>query len=438
MKSVYRRFRFLRPLINLRHLWYAWSGARAYGYPSEELFVIGVTGTSGKSSTIDFLRQLLEQCGHTVGSLSTVDFYIAGSRQMNDKKMTMLGKTAIQEYVRKMVIAGCSVAIVETTSEGRVQHRHRFINYDIMALTNFYPEHIDSHGSLAAYRRAKVDLFRYTARQKRKKLEGPFAKASKRKAAVVNADVPGVNDFLQENFDEAVTFGTSDHSDFHISNVSMEKDGLHFTCRSTALHAPVFGMYNATNIACALAIAAASGVPTEKLFAAVSTLKPVAGRIERIEEAQAKGFQVIVDYAFEPVAIAALYDVARLFAPKRIIHVFGSTGGGRDVERRFTVGEYVGTHADICIVTDEDPYDDDPMDIIRDVASAVKKAGKREGETMHILASRRDAIRKAISLAKPGDLVLITGKGSEQAMVVKGKLVPWDDREEVRAALRLA
>lgn len=442
MRQHWKKF-IPKKIRNLRHLWFAWIGARRFQYPSENLFVIGVTGTSGKSSVIDFLRQGFEQMGYTVGSLSTVDFYVAGERTLNDKKMTMLGKAKIQEYLREMVTKKCDIAIVETTSEGRVQHRHRFINYDMMLLTNLYPEHIESHGTFEKYKQAKIDIFDYVQDCRRKdvivlseRLQGQFEKVVP-KIAIVNADVKQAGEFLLDRFDRYWTFGVQAGDQHHVQvgEVTQTKNGLTFSLRAQDVNVEVFGAYNAINIAAAAACFAAMEIPEEQYIEAIKKMRPVPGRIEIIEEAKAKGFLAIVDYAFEPVAIEALYDAVRLMEPKRIIHVFGSTGGGRDVSRRFSVGKFVGAHADIAIVTDEDPYDDDPQHIIDDVASAVIEAGKVEGENVFKVLDRRKAIVKAVQLAQPGDMLLVTGKGSEQAMVVKGELVPWDDREEVRKAL---
>lgn len=439
-----------RSLRNLRHFFYAWWGAVRYGYPSDELFVIGITGTSGKSSTTAFLRQVLEQAGFTVGSLSTVDFYVAGETKLNDQKMTMLGKMQIQHYLREMVNKQCDIAIVETTSEGRLQHRHRFINYDVMMLTNLYPEHIESHGSYEKYKQAKKDIFTYVSTGKRKKLANQKIKILGEwediipKIALVNADIPESAEFLSSCFDERYGFGiTADGIDtFTAHDREISKSGLRFTVFGPLegelgidFHAPIFGEYNTMNVLSVIALGRIIGIDWKQLQHAVTKLVGVPGRVEFIHEAKERGFDVIVDYAFEPVAMKALYKVVRLFKPKRIIHVFGSTGGGRDVSRRFSVGEYVGKKADICIITDEDPYDDDPEQIIGDVVTAVAGAGKEKGKTLFVEIDRRKAIDMAIHMAMPGDMVLVTGKGSEQAMVVKGKLVPWDDRAEVRNAL---
>lgn len=400
---------------NLRHFFYAWWGGVLYRHPSDELLVIGVTGTSGKSSTIHFLRQVLEAGGLKVGSLSTVDFYIAGEEKLNDQKMTMLGKMQIQKYLREMVDKKCDVAIIEMTSEGALQHRNKFINVDIMALTNLYPEHIESHGSFENYKKAKLSIFRYISRLKRKlitRIRGFYADDANhadnpiKKIVIVNGGSEYADEFLQFNFDEKIKFQPNE--------------------------------FSKRNYACVAAIARSLKIPEDVIQNTLASVKGVPGRIEYIPEAEAHGFKVIVDYAFEPVAMGALYEEVALLKPKKIIHVFGSTGGGRDKARRFTVGELVGGKADVCIVTDEDPYDDDPMEIINDVAAAVKKAlrqaqGKaQEGENLFKIVDRREAIKKAIEMAGEGDVILITGKGSEQKMCAAGgKMIDWDDRAVV-------
>ncbi len=403
-----------KPLINLRHLFFAWWGSVVYHNPSEEIFVIGITGTSGKSSTAYFLRQILESAGIIVGSLSTIDFYIAGKNQLNDQKMTMLGRMQIQKYLRQMVGAGCQVAIVETTSEGAVQSRHRFINYDTIILTNLYPEHIESHGSFENYKKAKLGIFEYVANQKLKKKSFGLNIENKKngkilKTAIVNGDCEYANEFLNFSFGKKITFSSAD-----------------------SLPSTVYGEHNAQNIAAAATAAKTVGVSSELVRSAALKLQNPPGRIEFIKEAEKHGFKVIIDYAFEPVAIAALYATIRSIPHQRIIHVFGSTGGGRDKSRRSTVGHFVGENANICIVTDEDPYDEDPIAIMADVASAVRRAGKKDGVNLFEIKDRRKAIEKAIEIAQSGDVVLVTGKGSEQGMVVKGKIIPWDDRRIVR------
>ncbi|MBU2542609.1 hypothetical protein KJ785_03555, partial [Patescibacteria group bacterium] len=204
MKKALKKF-LPKKLKNLIHLFYAWYGAVKYGNPSEEMLVIGITGTTGKSSTIHFLRQMLEDQGYRVGSLSTVDFYVAGEEKLNDQKMTMLGKMKIQEYLRQMADAGCDIAIVETTSEGYLQYRHRYINYDMMILTGLYPEHIESHGGFENYKAAKLGIFSYASSQKSKIIPTGHQYSlinlkSIEKTTIVNGNCKYAKEFLKFDF----------------------------------------------------------------------------------------------------------------------------------------------------------------------------------------------------------------------------------------------
>ena len=430
MKTLIKKL-IPKKLLNLRHLFFAWLGAVKYSHPSEELMVIGITGTSGKSTTAYLLRQILESAGMLVGSLSTIDFYVAGEEKLNDQKMTMLGKMQIQKYLREMVDKKCDVAIIETTSEGRVQYRHKFINYDMMLLTNLYPEHIDSHGSFENYKKAKLDIFDYVSKLPRKRGMGKGERGMGKyipKTAIVNGNSEYKDEFLQFDFEKKIIFGTN------ISKQEVKNDGLYFNVDDKNFHAPLYGEHNISNIVATLAIAREFDIAWDVLQKAVLQLKPIPGRVEFIDEAEEKGFQVIVDYAFEPVAMEKLYQVVDLLKPTgKIIHVFGSTGGGRDKDRRFKLGEMIGKRAAICIVTDEDPYEDDPIEIIDDVASAVTKQGKELDKNVFKILDRKEAIGKAVEMAETGDLILITGKGSEQGMCVAGgKMIPWDDRKIVR------
>jgi UDP-N-acetylmuramoyl-L-alanyl-D-glutamate--2,6-diaminopimelate ligase len=414
---------FPKRLLNLRHLVFAWYGAKKFDHPSKKMHVIGITGTSGKSTTTYILRTILELAGHTVGSLSTIDFYIAGKEKLNDQKMTMLGKTANQRLLKEMVDANCDIAIVETTSEGVVQHRHKFIDYNTVALTNLYPEHIESHGSFENYKNEKVKLFKYAASR------------GKNRVAIVNRDVEQSDEFLSYNFSKKITFGLTP-GNLHLANVKVNKKGLSFTIDNHEMYSPMYGEHNASNILAAVSIARSLNTSWSVILDAVSELQNPPGRIEFIAEAKQYGFDVIVDYAFEPVALEGLYKVVDMLEPRRIIHVCGATGGGRDKSRREPIGKIVGEKADIFIATDEDPYDEDPRVIIDSVVKGAKSAGMKPGEDLHIVVDREDAIKKAINMARKGDLILVTGKGSEQGMcVAHGNMISWDDRKIVKKAI---
>ncbi len=427
-----------KKLRNALHFFYAVFGASYYRFPSRKLFVIGITGTTGKSTTTTFLRTLLEDAGYRVGSLSTVDFYVAGEKKINDKKMTMLGRFQIQAYLRQMVNAKCDVVIVETTSEGRLQHRHRCIAYDYMILTNLYPEHIESHGGYDKYAKAKQDIFAYVASLHRKQLSQARVPKDARgcipKTAFIPAEVDFKEGFVDKPFDRYVYFGSK--SEHEVTDIRTDANGVSFVYKQKQWQAPLLGIHNIGNIICAVTVLETMGASLESLVASVAKLTNVEGRLEFIPEAKQCGFSVIVDYAFEPVAIQKLYDTVLPLSPKRIIHVCGSTGGGRDVARRGPIGALVGKNANIVIVTNEDPYDEDPMEIIHQVSAGVVSAGKKIGETVLEILDRQEAIDTAISLARAGDMVLVTGKGSEQGICVANRvMISWDDREAVRRAL---
>lgn len=435
-----------KKLKNLRHLFYSWYGSIKYHHPSEEIFVIGITGTTGKSSVIHFLRQVLEFAGFKVGSLSTVDFYINGKTILNDKKMTMVGKMFIQEKLREMVSAGCEIAIVETTSEGRLQHRHRFINYDTILLTNLYPEHIEAHGGFENYKKAKLDIFEYVAGCERKRHRTYDGGRRIGKTVIVNGDSGYSDEFLKFNFEDKIVFGSKSYvlhpMSYVWSDVSISAGGLNFNFENTHYSAPLYGEHNIENLAGVIAIAKSLNISEENIQQAIAQIKSPPGRIEFIPsaslrtgpEANKLDFQVIVDYAFEPVALQKLYDVVDLIKPTgKIIHVCGSTGGGRDKSRREPIGKLVGEKSDIFIITNEDPYDENPLEIMEQVKVGAIAMGKKENMNMFMILDRKQAIEKALSLAQNGDLVIITGKGSEQKMCVAGgKMIDWDDRKIAR------
>ena len=339
--------------------------------------------------------------------------------------MTMLGKMQVQKFLREMVEKKCEIAIVETTSEGIVQHRHRFIDYNTAVLTNLYPEHIESHGNFKRYKNAKKKLFSYTA------------SLGKNRTAIINGDLDESGEFINYGFSKKVTFGKKS-GDFTLSNVTSSKAGISFSINKRSFTSPIYGEHNAMNILCAVSIARTFGVDWGIIDKTIGELTNAPGRVEFIGEAKEEGFDVIVDYAFELKALDALYSVVDLLKPKRIIHVCGATGGGRDKSRREPIGRLVGEKADIFIITDEDPYDEDPLEIMAQVSKGAKEVGKTLNEDLFEILDRKEAIEEAISMAQKGDLVIVSGKGSEQGMCLKNdKIIPWDDRQFVRDAIKL-
>jgi UDP-N-acetylmuramoyl-L-alanyl-D-glutamate--2,6-diaminopimelate ligase len=405
-----------------------------YRHPARELVVVAVTGTSGKSTVVWITSHLLAALGVRNGRSSTIDFFDGHRSWLNDLKMTMPGRFFIPRLMRQMVKNTCTVAVIEVTSEGIVQQRHVGLEPDVVALTNLSPEHIESHGSYAKYQATKERLFAGLASARRKR--------GQKKVIVVNADDPKAPDFLRYEADEKIgASGRGVHlpqtrdlqmTDLHLSAHGM-RGTLAFQGARAAFTSTYIGEHNAENIRVAAALALSLGQPLDAIATALAEVPLPPGRFEQIALHDRR---VIVDYAFHERALEALYEAARALPHKRIIHVLGGTGGGRDRWRRDVIGKFAGTHADIVVVTNEDPYDEDPAAIALAVAAGAKKVGKMEGENLHFILDRRLAIRRALELATEDDLVLITGKASEQWIVgPHGHRIPWDDRTVVREEL---
>ena len=402
-----------------------------YGRPSERIIVIGVTGTNGKSSTVSLIAEILEEAGHKVGAASTVLFKVAQKEWLNDKKMTMLGRFQLQKLLKQMVDAGCAYAVVETSSQGIEQFRHLGIHYDVCVFTNLTPEHIEAHGGFDNYKKAKLKLFKHLENLPTKILAGK--KISK--AIIANSDDQYAKEFLDFKVDEKISFGIDNPADLRAENIDFNQAGISFKIDATDFDLKLFGKFNIYNSLAAIAVAKTQDVNLDICRNALSKVTGVPGRMEFIDVGQP--FKVLVDYAPEPEGMRQLFkainDHGLVSEPGKIIHVFGSCGGGRDIARRPILGELSAQNAQIHIITNEDPYDDNPQQIIDQVADGAIKAGKQE---VFKIIDRREAIRKALAMAQAGDLVVLTGKGAEQAICVAGgQKEPWDEREVAKEEL---
>jgi UDP-N-acetylmuramoyl-L-alanyl-D-glutamate--2,6-diaminopimelate ligase len=414
--------------IRFYHWALAQTGAFLCGYPAKKMVVIGVTGTKGKSTTAYLIAKILEAAGNKVGLTSTIIFKVGEKEWLNDRKMTMLGRFDLQKLLKKMVSAGCKYAVVETSSEGIAQYRHIGIDYDIAVFTNLSPEHIESHGSYDRYRAAKGKLFQSLYYGKNKGVP---------KTAIVNIDDAEADYFLSFNennigFTLKNAYKEKAKEIISVKNISVSDGGSSFAIGDTAFSTKLLGDFNVYNLAGAVAAAKICGVPAEIAQKAVAEIKNVPGRMEFIEEGQS--FKVIVDYAHEPASMKALYSIVREIPHKRVIHIFGAAGGGRDRARRPILGEIADQNAQIIILTDDDPYAESESKIIDDIRRGIMK--KKENENLFIVPDRKRAIEAGMGFAQENDLVLITGKGCEQKMAIGGKMIPWDDREAARGAIK--
>lgn len=417
-------------LMDMYHRGLSWLAAAWYRYPSEEAVIIGVTGTNGKTTTAYLIAKALEAEGDQTGCTTTALFKIGKKEWLNDRKMTMLGRFQLQKMLRQMVDAGCKYIIVETSSQGIVQHRHAHIHYDACVFTNLTPEHIEAHGGFENYKQAKIGLFRHLAQGKQKEL---FGKVWKR-TAILNRLDPYAKEFAVSGLDGVMWYGIGEGEGLNALDLKDEGWATSFSVQGIRGSINLPGQANVENAMAAVAGASYVGLELAPTLKKLSLVSGLPGRFERIDEGQS--FTVIVDYAPEPASVTKLYEAVSRIPHSRILHVFGSCGGGRDKARRPVLGALAAKQADLLFITNEDPYDDDPREIMDQVAQGARAEGVGE-ERMSIIEDRRAAIAAAFEAAKAGDVVLLTGKGCEQAMMgPNGSRTPWDERDIAREVLR--
>ena len=422
MKSILKKF-VPAFLLSFYHRVLALGAAWYYGFPSRRLVVIGVTGTKGKSTTVNLLSRILEEGGFKTGVSSGLNFKVAEREWLSDLKMTMPGRFRLQKLLRAMVQARCQYAIIETTSEGILQHRHAGIWYDVLVFTNLFPEHLEAHGGFVGYKKTKLKLFEHLARLPHKKLEGKAIP----KIIIANADSEHAVDFLNFGVDKKVTFSLDSPSDFQAQNVQIGQSGISYQLSTTNYQLLLLGQFDVYNSLAAIATANAFGIDLATAKRALEKVAGIPGRMELI--ANKHGLLIVVDYAHEPESLRQVYQTLQNWSYKNLIHVLGPTGGGRDRWRRPVMGELAAGTARYVIITTDDPYDDDPAKLANEMAAGT-------GGKAMIEIDRRRAIARALALAEPGDLVLITGKGAEQVMAIEhNRKIPWDDRRVVQEEL---
>lgn len=402
-KKIYR---FFQPAY---HLTLAIVGTIIYRRPSRHIYVIGITGTKGKSSTTEFVNAVLEGAGKKTAILSTIRFKIGDRSRPNKYKMTMPGRFFTQKFLRDAVNAECEYAIVEMTSEGARFFRHTGIEMDALIFTNLSPEHIESHGSFDEYKKAKLRLL------------NQLEKSNKSiRLSIANIDNEHASSFLVAPIEKNIGYSLK-----HVHILSETNTSSIIEYMGTKITIPLPGKFNISNALAALTLVQELGIKIEDAKKGIESLSLIRGRVERIEVGQ--DFTVIVDYAHTDDSLRKLYET---FSASRRIAVLGSTGGGRDSWKRPVLGKIADEYCDEIILTNEDPYDEDPMKIIKEVASGITI------HTPQIIMNRREAIANAISLARAGDTVLITGKGTDPyIMGPNGTKEVWDDATVAREEL---
>ena len=393
-------------VISWYHLFLSFLGALRYGFPAKKMKVIGITGTNGKSTTIDLAHLVLEKTGKKVASASSIRFKIGQDWEENKLKMTMPGRFYLQRFLKKALIKGCKYVIIEVTSEGVLQHRHRFIDFDIAIFTNLSKEHIERHGSYEKYREAKGKFFKGV-----------------RGLHILNMDDENIGYFSQFLAEKKIGYSISEKSSNSLvvaKKVQVLQKGVSFYINDILFNLNLIGKFNVYNALAAICLGLDQEVSLNDCKDAIEKAQGIPGRMEEIYLGP---FRVIVDYAFTPNALKKVYETLKTNSD--IVCVLGACGGGRDKWKRKVLGGIASEYCRKVIITNEDPYDEDPMAIIEQVAEGVLNPIK--------ILDRREAIKKALEVAQKGDVVVITGKGCEPWICVeKGKKIPWDDRKVVR------
>ncbi|OUM94093.1 MAG: UDP-N-acetylmuramoyl-L-alanyl-D-glutamate--2,6-diaminopimelate ligase [Firmicutes bacterium ZCTH02-B6] len=398
--------------------------AAFYGFPSRRMRLVGVTGTNGKTTTTHLIKAVLEEAGCKVGLIGTIR-HLVGDEVLESHRTTP-ESLDLQRLLFHMAERGMDYAVMEVSSHAMALKRTVGVEYDVAVFTNVTRDHLDFHASFEEYAAVKAQLFA--------SLDPAGAKP--RKAAVVNMDDPHANLMSDASRVPVIGYGIGQSTDVYAADVIVRPSGVSYRARTPAGELPLqlqlTGRFNVYNSLAALAVGWHEGVPLATIRTALERVPGVPGRLERVDRGQ--DFTVLVDYAHTPDSLENVLETCRGFAPGRVLVVFGC-GGDRDRGKRPAMGSIAARLADVVIITSDNPRSEDPAAICREVEAGVLAAGPPPGG-YHVVVERRDAIREAIRLAQPGDIVLIAGKGHETYQIFRDRTVHFDDREEAAHALK--
>jgi len=399
--------------------------AEFYGRPSRRLKLAGITGTDGKTTTTHMAEHVLQASGLVAGAMSTVSFTVSGRETDNLSGQTTIEAPDVQGWLARMLEAGVQYAVIETTSHALVQERVRACEFDVAAFTNVGHDHLDYHATWEDYLESKARLIDLTANAADKGIE---------KTAVLNRDDRSYERLARRPIARRWSYGLTTAADLHPLELSVTGSGSRFRMKTPLgetevdLHVPArFNIYNAL---CAAGVCLALGVPLDAVGTGLAGFEGVRGRLEPVDVGQ--DFRVFIDFAHSAGALASALAELRPFTSGRLIVVFGATA--RSDHDRPGMGRAAADFADFFIITTDDPLDQDPVEIAREVQSGAE--GKAPGHDYEIVIDRRAAIRRAIELARPGDCVLLAGKGHERSMRTAAGSEPWDERAEAEAAIK--
>jgi UDP-N-acetylmuramoyl-L-alanyl-D-glutamate--2,6-diaminopimelate ligase len=399
-----------------------------YRHPSRDLVVIGVTGTDGKTTTTTMIQQMLLSASRPAGSMSTVDIRVGDSVDVNETRQTTLEALEVQEQLARMRDSGLKLVVIETSSHGLALQRVVGVDFDVAVFTNIAHEHLDFHKTIEAYREAKASLIDLTAQSVDKGIA---------KTAVLNRDDPSYAYLVNRPIARRITYGIQMDADLKASRVDPTPEGLRLEASTPlgplVVRLKLSGRWNAANALAAAAAGVAVGLSLDEIRDGLERFSGVSGRMERVDLGQP--FSVIIDYAHTPQSLEKVLRELRPITKGKLIAVFGSAGD-RDREKRPWMGEIAARLSDYAVFTNEDPREEDAATILGEIASGAEEVGWKEGENYARVEDRRQAIVHAVRRARPGDTILLAGKGHERSILIGRGKEAWDERAAAEDAIR--
>jgi UDP-N-acetylmuramoyl-L-alanyl-D-glutamate--2,6-diaminopimelate ligase len=398
-----------------------------YGHPSRHMNIVGVTGTNGKTTITNLIASILEKANHRVGLIGTIHNRIG--EEIIPVKHTTPEAPELQRLFKLFRDKGADYAVMEVSSHALDLYRVDNTEFDIAVFTNLTQDHLDYHETMERYLAAKSKLFSSLGQNSYKK---------RRKFAILNADDPAGEVLAERTMVPVITYGVNNDADVKAENVKVSHEGVEFILNYTDQRLPVrlklSGLFNVYNALAAISVGLIEGIPAEQIITVLENTASIPGRFEKVQNSSKGEYTVIVDYSHTPDSLSNCLKTARSFAKGRVIVVFGC-GGDRDRGKRPLMGEIAGRFADLAIVTSDNPRTENPEAIIKEIIPGLEKGAGNKN--YYCLVDRKEAIFKAIEEARPEDVVIIAGKGHEDYQIIGTEVLPFDDREVAKEALRL-
>lgn len=419
----------LKALKRYYHFLWSLGALIRYGNASKRMIVIGVTGTDGKTTTTTLIHSILKTAGKRVAMINGLRYVLPSKEWKNTSDNSTPGHGEIHRFLSQAANEGCEYVIIEVTSWGLDQFRVWGIAFDVVVLTNLTYEHLDLHGSMEAYKAAKGRLFEQL---------NSALKPGQRKTAIVNADDASAAYYKALSVDALLTYGIDTPADVIAKDVISMPQAQFMVCQGTEcqpVKLQLVGTFNVSNALAATSVGLALGLDLKTIAKGLEAVPGVPGRMEFLREGQP--FHVIVDFAHTPNGFKVLFNAARDLVGKdhKVIAVYGATGG-RDKGRRPMVGELAAEMIDFSVLTSEDPRNEDPEMIAKDIEKGLNTKGAQQGKDYLFIKDRAEAILYAVRMAKPGDAVLLCSMGDYDVMYVGDGKVAWSDREAAKGALK--